>query len=80
MNLMGCRLGVKCKIAVWLAILGVTLNALWPLLTGAQPKAMPTEICSAGAAKSGGSTADGRTDGRNLPAPPTPPRCCSSTP
>src|SRR6266705_1795636 len=37
------------RIAAWLALPGMALNAFWPLLAGARPSvpALPSEICSA---------------------------------
>ena len=38
---------MKHRIALWLAIVGMALNALWPLLASAGPQALTTIICSA---------------------------------
>jgi hypothetical protein len=68
---------VKRRIFAALAALALALNALWPLLALAQPKSIPTEICSVGSVKTNAS-ADA---GRNLPAQPAHhdqlPGCCA---
>ena len=38
---------MKHRIARWLAIVGMALNALWPLLASAGPQELTTIICSA---------------------------------
>jgi hypothetical protein len=39
----------RSRIAAWLALAGMALNAFWPLLANAKPSvpALPSEICSA---------------------------------
>jgi hypothetical protein len=39
----------RSRIAAWLALAGMALNASWPLLANARPRvpALPSEICSA---------------------------------
>src|SRR5437879_11946059 len=46
----------KNRIAAWLALVGIALNASWPLLANAGPRvpALPSEICSATGQKHGG--------------------------
>ena len=66
LNCESTTMGLKYRIGAWLAILSITLNALWPLIANAQPQSIPTEICSADGAKAM-SRAEG---GQNLPAPP----------
>jgi len=43
------------RIAAWLALAGMALNAFWPLLANAKPNvpALPSEICSATGLKHG---------------------------
>ena len=55
---------MKHRICAWFAILVMALNALWPLIVTAQPKSIPTEICSV----SGAMTMAGADSGHNLPA------------
>ena len=44
------------SVAAWLALSGMTLNALWPVLGNARPAApaLPSEICSATGLKHAG--------------------------
>ncbi len=39
----------RCRIAAWLALAGMALNASWPLIANARTSvpALPSEICSA---------------------------------
>jgi hypothetical protein len=48
------------RIGIWLAILGMTLNALWPLLANAGPKEILAIVCSVSGARSA-AAADGGT-------------------
>ena len=54
------------RTCAWIAIVAMTLNALWPLLVTAQPKQIPNEICTV----SGMKTLDGADAGHNMPASP----------
>jgi len=40
---------LRNRIAAWLALAGIALNAFWPLIANAKPNvpALPSEICSA---------------------------------
>jgi len=44
------------RIAAWLALAGIALNASWPLLANARPNtlALPSEVCSATGLKHSG--------------------------
>ncbi|HTF16402.1 MAG TPA: DUF2946 family protein [Burkholderiales bacterium] len=46
----------RSRIAAWLALAGIALNASWPLLANARPSvpALPSEICSATGLKHAG--------------------------
>jgi hypothetical protein len=48
------------RFALWLAFLGMTLNALWPLLANAGPKEIFAIVCSVNGAQSA-AAADGGT-------------------
>jgi len=52
------------RIAAWLALAGIALNASWPLLANAAPRtpALPSEICSATGQKHAGESPLGKTD------------------
>lgn len=56
------------RIAAWLALAGVALNASWPLLANAKPNvpALPSEICSATGLKHSGESLPGETPGKSL--------------
>src|SRR5712691_311316 len=49
------------RAAAWLALAGMALNALWPLIVDARPSvpALPSEICSATGLKHSGDGAPG---------------------
>ncbi len=49
-------LRLRRRIAAWLALAGMALNAFWPLLADARPSvpAVPSEICSATGLKHSG--------------------------
>ena len=46
----------RSRIAAWLALAGMALNAFWPLLANAKPNvpALPSEICTATGQKHAG--------------------------
>jgi len=46
----------RSRIAAWLALAGIALNASWPLLANARPSApaLPSEVCSATGQKHSG--------------------------
>ena len=46
----------RSRIAAWLALAGMALNAFWPLLANARPQApaLPSEVCSATGQKHAG--------------------------
>src|SRR5712691_1764889 len=46
----------RSRIATWLALAGIALNASWPLLANARPNApaLPSEICTATGQKHAG--------------------------
>ena len=52
------------RIAAWLALAGIALNASWPLLANARPNApaLPSEVCSATGQKHAGESPLGKTD------------------
>jgi hypothetical protein len=56
------------RIAAWLAIAGVALNASWPLLANARPSvpALPSEVCSATGLKHAGKSLPGETPGKGV--------------
>ena len=50
------------RIAAWLALAGIALNASWPLLANARPSvpALPSEVCSATGQKHSGESPFGK--------------------
>ncbi len=50
------------RIAAWLALAGIALNASWPLLANARPNApaLPSEVCSATGQKHSGESPFGK--------------------
>jgi hypothetical protein len=54
----------RSRIAAWVALAGIALNASWPLLANAAPRvpALPSEICSATGQKHAGESPLGKTD------------------
>ena len=50
------------RIAAWLALAGIALNASWPLLANARPNApaLPSEVCSATGQKHAGESLPGK--------------------
>jgi hypothetical protein len=60
-------LRLRRSIAVWIALSGMALNALWPVIANAKPAvpAGPSEICGASGLKhaAGGAPAGSRDDG-----------------
>ena len=61
-------LRARNSIAAWLALVGVALNASWPLLANAKPSvpALPSEICSATGLKHAGEGSPGDAPGKNV--------------
>lgn len=55
----------RSRIAAWLALAGIALNASWPLLANARTSvpALPSEICSATGLKHAGEGLPGDTPG-----------------
>ena len=53
---------LRNRIAAWLALTGIALNASWPLLANAAPRvpALPSEICSATGQKHAGESPLGK--------------------
>jgi hypothetical protein len=56
----------RSRIAAWLALAGIALNASWPLLANARPSApaLPSEVCTATGQKHGGESLPGETPGK----------------
>jgi hypothetical protein len=56
------------RIAAWLALAGIALNASWPLLANAKPsvQALPSEICSATGLKHAGEGLPGEGPGKSV--------------
>ena len=56
------------RIAAWLALAGIALNASWPLLANAKPNvpALPSEICTATGQKHAGESLPGETPGKGV--------------
>ncbi len=54
------------RIAAWLALAGIALNAFWPLLANARPNApaLPSEICTATGQKHTGESLPGEAPGK----------------
>jgi len=54
------------RIAAWLALAGIALNAFWPLLANARPNApaLPSEVCSATGQKHAGESVPGQAPGK----------------
>src|SRR5258708_31732442 len=54
------------RIAAWLALAGIALNASWPLLANARPNApaLPSEVCSATGQKHAGESVPGQAPGK----------------
>ncbi len=52
----------RSRIAAWLALAGIALNASWPLLANARPSApaLPSEVCSATGQKHTGESPFGK--------------------
>src|SRR5438552_18994140 len=52
----------RSRIAAWLALAGIALNASWPLLANARPNApaLPSEICTATGQKHAGESPFGK--------------------
>jgi len=55
---------IRNRIAAWLALAGIALNASWPPLANAAPSvpAFPSEICTATGQKHAGESPLGKTD------------------
>jgi len=53
---------LRNRIAAWLALAGIALNASWPLLANARPNtpALPSEVCSATGQKHSGESPFGK--------------------
>jgi hypothetical protein len=60
----------RSRIAAWLALAGMALNASWPLLANAKPRvpALPSEICSATGQKHAGESLPGEAPGKGVRA------------
>ena len=58
----------RSRIAAWLALAGMALNASWPLLANARPNApaLPSEICSATGLKHAGESLPGQAPGKGV--------------
>jgi hypothetical protein len=56
------------RIAAWLALAGIALNASWPLLANAKPNvpALPSEICTATGQKHAGDGRPGEAPGKGV--------------
>ena len=56
----------RSRIAAWLALAGIALNASWPLLANARPNApaLPSEVCSATGQKHAGESLPGEAPGK----------------
>ena len=63
------------KFTAWLAILGVALNALWPLLAHAGPQEFVATICSANGTRSVAVTDGGAKPPQVPPASSSLPHC-----
>jgi hypothetical protein len=52
----------RSRIATWLALAGIALNASWPLLANAKPNApaLPSEVCTATGMKHAGEHLPGK--------------------
>jgi hypothetical protein len=58
----------RSRIAAWLALAGIALNASWPLLANAKPNvpALPSEICTATGMKHAGENLPGNAPGKSV--------------
>jgi hypothetical protein len=58
----------RSRIAIWLALTGMALNASWPLLANAKTSvpALPSEICSATGPKPAGESLPGDAPGKSV--------------
>jgi len=56
------------RIAAWLALAGIALNASWPLLANARPNvpALPSEVCTATGLKHAGEGLPGETPAKSV--------------
>jgi DUF2946 family protein len=56
------------RIAAWLALAGIALNASWPLLANARPNApaLPSEVCTATGLKHPGEGLPGEAPGKGV--------------
>jgi hypothetical protein len=58
----------RSRIAAWLALAGMALNASWPLLANARPNvaALPSEVCTATGLKHAGQGLPGEIPGKSV--------------
>jgi Protein of unknown function (DUF2946) len=58
----------RSRIAAWLALAGMALNASWPLLANAKPNvpALPSDICTATGMKHAGGKLPGNAPGKSV--------------
>jgi len=60
----------RSRIAAWIALAGMALNAFWPLLANAKPSvpALPSEICSATGVQHSFESLPGEAPGKSVRA------------
>ena len=58
----------RSRIAAWLALAGIALNASWPLFANAKPSvpALPSQVCSATGLKHAGESLPGEAPGKGV--------------